>query len=77
MKEFIDLYKDKIEGSISNWDRLRFRGTIRWLANTSGINSYLSKCNIMLKDFGKWAESITKKVRAIGYSYDLPSFGKC
>jgi DNA-binding MarR family transcriptional regulator len=65
MKNFMEMYAKNICGAISGWDRIRFRGTIRWLANTSGINSYLSTRNILLKDFGKWAESITAKVRSM------------
>jgi hypothetical protein len=64
MKNFMEMYNKIICGAISGWDRLRFRGTIRWLSNGSGINSYLSYRNILLKDFSKWAESITAKVRS-------------
>lgn len=63
MKNFVEQYAKSICGTISGWDRIRFRGTIRWLANTSGINTYLSVHKILLKDFGKWAEAITAKVR--------------
>ena len=63
MQEFKKLYHDKISGAISAWDRIRFRGTIRWLANTRGINTFLASKNILLKDFGKWAEAITKQIR--------------
>lgn len=65
MKSFMKMYDKNISGTISGWDRLRFRGTIRWLANTSGFNSYLKARGILLKNFADWAESITKKVRAI------------
>ena len=64
MKEFMGMYAKNICGAINGWDRLRFRGTIRWLANTSGLNSYLSTRHILLKDFGKWAESITAQIRS-------------
>jgi hypothetical protein len=64
MKKFMQMYAKNICGAISGWDRLRFRGTIRWLANTSGINSYLATRGILLKDFGKWAESITAQIRS-------------
>ena len=60
MKNFEQIYTHSIKGAISGWDRIRFRGTIRWLANTSGMNSYLGSRHILLKDFGKWAESVTK-----------------
>ena len=65
MKNFEQIYTHSIKGAISGWDRIRFRGTIRWLANTSGMNSYLGSRHILLKDFGKWAESVTKQVRSI------------
>lgn len=65
MRTFMDLYAKSIHGVICGWDRIRFRGTIRWLASESGINSYLHTRGILLKEFGKWAESVTTKVRAI------------
>jgi hypothetical protein len=65
MKKFMEMYAKNICGAISGWDRIRFRGTIRWLANTSGINSYLCSRNILLKNFGAWAENITKNVRSL------------
>jgi len=63
MKKFIEQYAKSICGTISGWDRVRFRGTIRWLASTRGINTYLGSTGILLKDFKKWAEPITEKVR--------------
>lgn len=64
MRNLLSLYSDKITGSISGWDRIRFRGTIRWLASTRGIQSYVSKQNILLKNFGRWAQSVTQKIRS-------------
>ena len=63
MQEFMKLYSEKTRGAISTWDRIRFRGTVRWLASTRGINSYLGSHSILFKDFGKWAAGITKRVR--------------
>lgn len=63
MEKLLGLYSDMISGAISGWDRIRFRGTIRWLANTQGINAYLATRGILLKDFRSWATSITQKVR--------------
>lgn len=63
MKALEEVYGNEIVGSISGWDRIRFRGTIRWLASMRGISTYMSNHNILLKDFGKWAEGITKAVR--------------
>jgi len=64
MKKLLELYADKIVGAISGWDRIRFRGTIRWLASTRGLGTFMGKYGLLLKDFGRWAETITNKVRA-------------
>lgn len=65
MKNFLQIYAKDICGAISGWDRIRFRGTIRWLANLSGLKSYMSTRHMLLKEFGRWAESVTAKVRSI------------
>lgn len=64
MKSFLQRYRKLIWGAISGMDRVCFRGTQRLLANTKGMSSYMSFRNILLKDFGAWAASITRKVRA-------------
>ena len=64
MLEFLKRYQNEIVGSISGFDRIRFRGTIRWLANESGIRTFASIHHILFKDFSRWAEKVTKKVRA-------------
>ena len=64
MCKLLELYSDKVVGAISGWDRIRFRGTIRWLSSTRGINAYLGTAGILLKDFAKWAGSVTERVRA-------------
>jgi len=60
----MELYKDKILGSITGLDRIRFRGTLRWLANEVGINTFLSGHRILLKDFTAWAKNITFGIRS-------------
>ena len=63
MKNFKDVYHDKLIGSISGWDRLAWRGTNRWLSNRDGLASYLSFHHILLKDFKDWAMSMTARLR--------------
>jgi len=64
MKSFLERYKKLIWGAISGMDRVCFRGTQRLLANIKGMTSYMSFRNILLKNFGAWAASITRRVRA-------------
>ena len=61
--KLLELYKNKIMGAITGLDRIRFRGTIRWLANQNGIRSFLSCHHILLKDFKGWALGITNDIR--------------
>jgi len=61
--KLMELYQDKIMGAISGLDRIRFRGTLRLLANQSGLRRFMSYTHVLLKDFGGWAEGLTAKVR--------------
>jgi hypothetical protein len=60
----MELYKDKILGATRGLDRMRFRGTLRWLSNSRGMGSFMSRSNILLKEFGAWAEDRTRRLRA-------------
>ncbi|MBL7154166.1 MAG: hypothetical protein ISS79_10640 [Phycisphaerae bacterium] len=61
--KLMELYQDKIMGAIRGLDRIRFRGTLRWLANDTGMKTFLRHSHILLKDFGQWANNVTARVR--------------
>jgi hypothetical protein len=61
--KLMELYKDKITGAIRGLDRIRFRGTLRLLANQNGLSRFMSFTNVLLKDFGGWAEGLTAMIR--------------
>jgi hypothetical protein len=61
--KLMELYHDKIHGAISGLDRIRFRGTLRWLASESGLRSFMNSTNIWLKDFSGWVAGLTALVR--------------
>lgn len=61
--KLLELYQNKIMGAISGLDRIRFRGTLRWLANGTGIGRFLCSQGILLKDFTGWAKDITQNIR--------------
>ncbi len=72
--KLLKLYSKNVLGAISGLDRIRFRGTIRWLANELGIRTFLSRSKILFKDFDKWAmartafitDSCTKQAAKLG-----------
>ena len=61
--KLMELYRDKVMGAISGLDRIRFRGTLRWLATKSGLASFMSHSHILLKDFSGWVEGLTAMIR--------------
>jgi hypothetical protein len=60
---FIQRWAGHIRGTLSGWDRLRFRGTKRWLAHAQGLFGFLWQRHVLLKDFGTYAEAISKQLR--------------
>jgi hypothetical protein len=61
--KLMELYQDKIMGAISGLDRIRFRGTLRWLANTRGLGTFMNQTKILMKDFSDWVADLTGQVR--------------
>ena len=64
MKQFIARHSEKIIGVLSGLDRILFRGTLRHLAYTAGMMSFLNYRRILLKNFAPWAEGISDRIRA-------------
>jgi len=63
MNRFVQRHVDSVIGMVSGWDRMRFRGTLRMLANLTGMNRFLSYRGRLLKDFGGYAEETSRQVR--------------
>jgi hypothetical protein len=61
--KMLELYRDRIMGAISGLDRIRFRGTLRWLASERGLGTFMSHSHILLKDFSGWVEHLTALLR--------------
>src|ERR1700689_1604690 len=64
MDSFLQQHAKSVTGSLSGWDRLRFRGTLRMLANVPGLGSFLSYTGRRLKDFKEHALNFSRQVRA-------------
>jgi len=62
MQAFSAKYSDKIQGVLSGFDRLIFRGSLRKIGYTFGLNSYLWANHVLLKDFGSHANEISERV---------------
>ena len=63
MQSFLSRYESQVKGVLSGFDRIRFRGTLRWLANLHGMYGWLSRAGVLLKDFGEYATSLTDQIK--------------
>jgi hypothetical protein len=62
MERFLKRHEDRIVGTIAGFDRILFRGGIRCLEYTKGLEQYLSRQSILHKDFKEFAETITQAI---------------
>ena len=63
MNPFVQRHEKSVIGMISGFDRVRFRGTLRWLACVQQMARYLQHIGVLLKDFKEYALSVTHRVR--------------
>jgi hypothetical protein len=63
MESFLQRFGGIVLGVLHGFDRIRFRGSIRWLSKSSGVMHFLSKISVLLKDFPEFAEGRTKALR--------------
>lgn len=63
MKQFIEKYGSRIEGVLSGFDRLLFRGTLRQLSHPAGLQGYLNWAGLRLMDFQRHMTRISTHVK--------------
>lgn len=63
MERFVDRHKNRIAGSISGFDRMRFTGTLRWMAHVDGMEKFLNSQGVLLKNFGTYVEKISEQIK--------------
>lgn len=64
MDTFLARHASVVKGTLSGLDRVRFRGTQRWLANERGMRAWLWKRQVLLKDFKDDALGLTEQIKA-------------
>jgi len=63
MKEFIAKYQDQLQGVISGFDRLVFRGHLRTISSAHDMETYLAFNWILKKDFGGHVEAVSQRLK--------------
>jgi len=54
MNTFLQRHAPSVTGMLSGFDRVRFRGTLRLLANAGGMGAFLAYMGVLLKDFKQY-----------------------
>ena len=71
-ESFLAHFGEHVIGFLSGFDRLRFRATLRPLFQPGGLEIYLSSCRVLIKDFSRFAQKLTDRIRHEAYEL----FGK-
>ena len=68
MQQFIAKFKDKLLGVISGFDRLVFRGILRRLIYSRGMEEYLWQNHILFKDYAHHVKKVSDRIRKAAVS---------
>ena len=69
MERFLTRHEDRITGTITGFDRILFRGTIRCLSHCQGMGVFLSSQRVLLKNFKNFALRLSGEICAHGESF--------
>jgi hypothetical protein len=62
MHSFLRRFAGVVRGVLSGLDRVFLRGTLRGIAYTKGLKSFLDFQHVLLKDFGDYSQQITQRL---------------
>ena len=64
MERFLARRQGRIVGTISGFDRVLFRGTLRSISYVRGLEILLSSQQVLHKEFGEYARKLSEQVIA-------------
>ncbi len=64
MQSFLQQHQSDIRGVLSGWDRIRFRGTLRRIANCQGMSTLMAYLGVRMKEFKAFVSDVSANVRA-------------
>lgn len=62
IKRFIQKHASFVTGVLSGLDRVRFRGTLRRIANSAGLETWLRYLGVPFREFKSFAEGLTTRI---------------
>lgn len=64
MERFIARHKNVITGTLSGYDRMLFKATLRGLSHVRGLLGFFAAKRVLLKDFGTFVEAQSAQIKA-------------
>ncbi len=69
MERFVTRHKDRIVGTITGFDRILFRGTLRCISHCQGMWVFLSSQHVLLKDYGNFVQRLSHEISEHGKAF--------
>src|SRR5262245_31942807 len=63
MESFIKSHVDSILGTLSGFDRVLFRGTLRSISYCEGMDRFLGAQHVLYKDFGTFVNGLSAQLK--------------
>ena len=63
MEGFIERHAEEVTGIVHGWDRVLFRGTLRSISHSDGMDAFMRYHKVKLKDFKDWAERLSGRIK--------------
>ena len=63
MEGFIQHHRQDIIGVLHGFDRLRFRGTLRSISHSTGVDKFLGAMGVRYKDYGTFVEGLSAQIK--------------
>jgi hypothetical protein len=63
MERFLTRHGDRVLGTLTGFDRVRFRGTLRSISHCRGLERFLTMHHVLLKDFKPFAERLSTALK--------------
>lgn len=64
MERFIARHQDVITGTLSGYDRMLFKATLRGLSHPKGLLGFFGAKRVLLKDFGTFVQEQSARIKA-------------
>jgi hypothetical protein len=68
MERFLKRHQHRILGTITGFDRILFRGSLRSICYNKGMEIFLTSQRVLYKDFGQYAQKLSTEIKTYAES---------